>query len=148
MKFEKSIAAQSALGLTKRIIDACGIRFAGTESCRRAGEMLKAILDQACDHSHTEEFEFHPAALLSYIRVFTAAYVLATALLFFGGDVVFASLLILLFGALYLHLQFNLFRGSFDAFFPTARVRPSRASARLDAAGWASILPAERRLVL
>ena len=121
MKFEKSVAAGSALGLTKRIIDACGIRFAGTESCLRAGEILKQELEQACDYTHTEEFEFHPAALLSYVRVFTGSYVVATVLLFFGGPVVYASLLILLFGALYLHFQYNLFAGTFDGLFPKAR---------------------------
>ncbi len=52
MVFEKSAAAKSALNLTRKIVSSCGVRFAGTESCNRAGEKLQEELDRSCDHTH------------------------------------------------------------------------------------------------
>ena len=45
---------------------------------------------------------------------------LAAGFLFFGGWAVYTSLLVLLFGAIYVHLQFYVYRGTFDHFFPKA----------------------------
>ncbi|MBN2159736.1 MAG: M28 family peptidase [Spirochaetes bacterium] len=83
-KFEADILAKEALDLTQKIIDECGPRLAGTEACRRSGEIIRKEMGKYCDRTEADEFEFHPMALLGFIRATTVAYVVSSLFLFFG----------------------------------------------------------------
>lgn len=82
--FEAGRLAKEALDFTRKIIDECGPRLAGTEACKRSGDIIKREMDRQCDRAGIEEFDVHPAALLGFIRTSAVVYIVSSLFLFFG----------------------------------------------------------------
>ena len=71
MKLNSNITiehARSALDLTDEILNETGTRLTGTESCKRAGKILKSNLGKFCDETFSEKFQFSRDAFLYHIR--------------------------------------------------------------------------------
>ena len=69
--------AQAALDLTAEILDETGPRLTGTESCKRAGELLGSYLDKFCNNIYSEKFQCSRDAFLFHVRYFSISYILA-----------------------------------------------------------------------
>ena len=76
--------AAESLDFTRNIIDECGPRLAGTEECKRSGDIIRKEMDRYCDRTEIEEFDFHPLAMLGFIRASAVSFIISSVFLFFG----------------------------------------------------------------
>ncbi|HEY3450630.1 MAG TPA: M28 family peptidase [Myxococcales bacterium] len=111
--------AHQALAWTRRILDACGPRPAGSEACRKAAELIAADLRGHCDRVEIQPFECHPHAFIWH-HVLTAPVTLAASVLLARGSALPAFALLLLVLALSI-LEFGFYRELLDPLFPRRR---------------------------
>ena len=81
---------------TRRIIDACGPRPAGSEASLKAAGLIAEDLKKHCDRTEVQAFACHPLAFLGMSWLVAPLGLVAAALLFFGypysaGLVAFAA---------------------------------------------------------
>ncbi len=107
--------AESALGFTRKIVEAFGPRLAGSESCRRAAESILEEAKPFADIAAIERFAVHPDAFLGFIKVLVVFYALAAAGL---AVVPIASAVLSSLGIVILVFGFFLYRQVLDPFFP------------------------------
>ncbi|MFC1849060.1 M28 family peptidase [candidate division CSSED10-310 bacterium] len=113
--------ARESLELTRKIIEQYPARRAGSDQCRETAELLKDELQQYCDTTTLESFEFHPNAFLGFLKVLAVTYVVSTGLLFLGGGWVLLAALIYSLGLGLTISQFVFYRETFDPFYAKAR---------------------------
>ena len=109
--------AQAALDLTAEIIDETGPRLTGTESCKRAGELLKSNLDKSCDVTFSEKFQFSRDAFLYFIRYFSISYVLAFIFLWMGGHWIYCATIVTTLGCIIALFEFVFYLECIDPLF-------------------------------
>jgi len=111
--------SRDILSWTRKIIDACGARPAGSERCRRAAELIVEDLKPYCTRTQTHEFECRPWSFIWQGAITTPVSIVASGLLFFGHLWLASGL----FGAVALValLEFGLYREAVDALFPRRR---------------------------
>jgi aminopeptidase YwaD len=78
-----TLAAES-IEFTRDIIDECGPRLAGTEACKRSGDIILREMKKFCDRAGIEEFDVRPMALLGFIRATAVSFIISSLFLFFG----------------------------------------------------------------
>ena len=109
--------AQSALDLTAEILNETGPRLTGTESCKRAGELLKSNLNEFCDVTFSEKFQFSRDAFLYFIRYFSISYVLAFIFLWMGGYWIYGAAIITTLGCIIALFEFVFYLECIDPLF-------------------------------
>lgn len=82
---------KETLDFTSSIVDQCGARLAGSESCRKAAHMIKDEMGRHCDSAKIEEFDLHPEAFLGFFKVIVPIYILSSFLLYFNQIVAGAA---------------------------------------------------------
>jgi aminopeptidase YwaD len=69
---------------TRRILEACGPRPAGSEACQKAAGLIAEDLKKHCDRTELQVFACHPLAFLGMSWLVAPLGIVAAALLFFG----------------------------------------------------------------
>lgn len=109
--------ARESLDLTRRVIDTCGPRLAGSSACKKSANILLEELRTHCDDVHLEEIEIHPQSFLFFMKFFAMTYVVALIFMFIGGWLIYPTALLLTIGSVFALFQFVLYRDTFDSFF-------------------------------
>jgi aminopeptidase YwaD len=107
--------AAEALDFTRKIINECGPRLAGTDACRRSGDIIRKEMDGYCDRTGIEEFDVHPLAMLGFIRASAVSFIISSVFLFFGY--VIPAALGYTFGIVISVCQFVFYLQVFDRFY-------------------------------
>ncbi|SVD93370.1 uncharacterized protein METZ01_LOCUS446224, partial [marine metagenome] len=105
------------LDLTSEILDETGPRLTGTESCKKAGKLLKLNLDKFCDQIFSEKFQCSRDAFLYHIRYFSISYVLAFIFLCMGRQWSYVAAVVTIFGCLIVLFEFVFYFEFIDLFF-------------------------------
>ena len=111
--------AKQTLAWTRRLIDACGPRPAGSPACLKAAELIAADLKAHCDRVEIQPFECHPHAFIWH-NALTAPLILAGSILLALGWSWPATALLSLVLAISI-LEFGLYREFVDPLFPRRR---------------------------
>ena len=109
--------AQSALNLTAEILEETGPRLTGTQSCKRAGELLKSNMAKFCDKTFSEQFQCSRDAFLYHIRYFSISYALAFIFLYLGGQWNYAAAVITTLGCIIVLFEFVFYIEFIDPLF-------------------------------
>lgn len=112
-------AASEVLSWTKKIIDACGPRPAGSVVNEKAAKLIADDLRPHCDRVEIQPFECHPLAFIWHGALTTPLGILGCVLLALGYVVPAAVLLVGV--ALASVLEFGFYRETFDPLFPRRR---------------------------
>lgn len=108
--------SREILGWTKRIIDTCGPRPAGSKACLDSARLIADDLKPHCDQVELQEFTCRPWAFIAFEALSAAVGAVAAALLFFGF--VPAALALAWFVAILSIVQFGFYVEVVDRFFP------------------------------
>ena len=106
---------QETLDFTGRVVEVCGARLAGSESCKKAAGIILDELKKHCDSAKIEEFDIHPEAFLGFFKAMVAIYILSSILLYF--DYILISAAIYLLSILIIFGQSILYWELLDPFF-------------------------------
>jgi len=109
--------AQSALNLTAEIIDNFGPRLTGTPACKKAGERLRAELENSCSKTDSEEFQCSRDAFLYFIRYFSISYLGAFICLIASGYWTILAAILTSFGWIIAIYEFVYYKEFIDPFF-------------------------------
>ncbi|HSN78433.1 MAG TPA: M28 family peptidase [Anaerolineae bacterium] len=114
--YSPQAAAEAALRLAGRLIDAIGPRPSGSAASRQAADALHAEAAQFADRAWSEDFPVHPGAFLGWIRLLVLLYIAGVALLWL--EVFWLAALLATLGIVILIGQFFFYRELLDPFFP------------------------------
>lgn len=114
--FNPHAAADSALRLTGRLIDAFGPRPSGSPASRQTANALNKEATPFADRVWSEDFAVHPGAFLGWIRLLVLIYIAGLALLWL--EVFWAAALLATAGLVVLIGQFFFYYALLDPFFP------------------------------
>ncbi|MGD0279682.1 MAG: M28 family peptidase [Smithella sp.] len=78
------VDVKETLGLTAKVIDECGARLTGSESCKKAANIVMDEMKKHCDSVKIEEFDVHPESFLGFFKAIVIIYILSSFLLYFG----------------------------------------------------------------
>jgi len=106
---------------TRKILDACGPRPAGSEACRKAADLIADDLRPNCDRVEVQPFECHPWAFLWYEAITTPLALVGCVLLGLGHALPAAVLLALVSGVSI--LEFGFYKEFVDPLFPRRACR-------------------------
>jgi len=111
--------ARRALAWTRRVLDACGPRPAGSAASLEAAELIAAGLRESCDRVEVQPFECHPHAFIWHNALAAPVTLLASALLALGHALPAVALL----GAVLALsvLEFGFYKEVIDPLFPRRR---------------------------
>jgi aminopeptidase YwaD len=112
---------KQAFMFTDEVVDGFPGRITGSESCRKAGERIKAEFAKYSDPgtAKSEQFIVHPWSFLKYIPGLVVLYFAAMTLLYFGLPwIAFAGLAL---GLFVFFAQFGLYWHLLDPLFPGAK---------------------------
>ncbi len=126
-------AIRRAFELTDRVVEACPRRLAGTDSCRRAAELIRERFAEHCEPGSAviETFRFHPKAFIKFVR--PAILFVYLGLLLVWLDQGLLSLLVSVWVTIAFLAQVAFYKGSFDFLFPAAT--GANALGRIDPPG-------------
>ncbi|HEY3448931.1 MAG TPA: M28 family peptidase [Myxococcales bacterium] len=131
--------SRAILGWTKRIIDSCGPRPAGSQACLDSAKLIARDLEENCDRVELQEFSCRPMAFIAFETLSAVVGAIAAALLFFGFT--YPALALFWFVALVAITQFGLYFEVIDRFFP--RKRCTNVVATLEPQG-----PVKRQIII
>ena len=114
--FIPQAAADRALRLTGRLIDAFGPRPSGSTASRQTADALHEEATYFADRVWSEDFTVHPGAFLGWIRLLVLIYIAGLALLWL--EVYWIAALLATAGLAILIGQFFYYREVLDPFFP------------------------------
>jgi hypothetical protein len=63
-----SVDAGEALKFTARVVDECGARLAGSDSCKKAAQIIREEMSKFCDAVEIEEFDVHPGSFPGFLK--------------------------------------------------------------------------------
>jgi len=109
-------ASREILGWTRRIIDLCGPRPAGSEACLASARLIAEGLREHCDKVEVQEFSCRPWAFIGFLAGSAAISTAAAALLFLGHP--HAALAVFLAVAFLSIVQFGFYVEVVDRLFP------------------------------
>lgn len=75
--------ARDALEFTGRVIDECGARLAGSDSCKKAAHIIMSEMRKYCDCVKIEAFDVYPESFLGFFKITVVIYFLSSLLIFF-----------------------------------------------------------------
>lgn len=111
--------ARQVLAWTRRVLDACGPRPAGSEACRKAAALVAADLGPSCDRVEVQPFECHPHAFIWHNALAAPVTLAASVLLALGhAGPAFGLYALVLFVSV---LEFGLYKELLDPLFPRRR---------------------------
>jgi len=84
------VDVQETLGFTAQVVDKCGARLTGSESCKKAAGIIMDEMNKYCDSVRIENFDIHPKAFLGFFKVVVIIYILSSFLLYFDYIVISA----------------------------------------------------------
>ncbi len=113
-------AVDRAYALTDRVLEECPRRLAGTESCRRAAEIIRGRFAAHCgpEGAVVETFRFHPTAFLKFVRPAILLVYISLALVWL--DLAWIALVVAPLTTIGFLTQVAFYRGTFDPLFPAA----------------------------
>ena len=111
--------ATELVGWTQRIIDACGARPAGSDSCRKAAELIASDLRLSCDRTDLQSFVCRPLSFIWH-RPLLTPIALAAAVCLFGGHFLTAALALFVVAGISA-IEFGRYRELTDGLFPQRR---------------------------
>ena len=100
----------------KKVCKACGPRPPGSDSERKAQEMMRGDLETCCDSVITETFKVAPKAFMSWVRTGVVLAVLSALAYNLGYAVICAALMLFELG--FILLEFMMYKQAADAFLP------------------------------
>lgn len=107
--------AKEALEHTLHIIKECGPRKAGEDACKKSARMLEEDYGKVADKAWKEEFTFHPDAFISFLKIVSVLYAIATGFLMLRWGT--PGFLVLLLAMVITFSQFIMYYKWFDPFF-------------------------------
>lgn len=109
------LLTEETLAHTKRIIDECGPRLAGTDSCKKAARLIEEDLNPYCDKVEKQEFKFAQNAFINFLKITPPIYLLGVILMFFTGKIyLVAAICCFTFAMFFIVIQFLLYYHWFD----------------------------------
>lgn len=109
------LLTEETLAHTKRIIDECGPRLAGTDSCKKAARLIEEDLNPYCDKVEKQEFKFAQNAFINFLKITPPIYLLGVVLMFFTGKIyLVAAICCFTFAMFFIVIQFLLYYHWFD----------------------------------
>lgn len=114
--YSPQVAAEAALRLAGRLIDAIGPRPSGSAASRQAADVLHAEAAPFADRVWSEDFPVHPGAFLGWIRLLVLLYIAGVVLLWL--EVFWLAALLATAGIVILVGQFFFYRELLDRFYP------------------------------
>jgi len=111
--------AKEALDHTAHIIKECGPRKAGGDACKKSARMLEEDYGKVADKAWKEEFTFHPDAFISFLKIVSVLYAIATVFLMLRWTI--PGFFVLLLAVLIAFSQFIMYYQWFDPFFKKAK---------------------------
>jgi hypothetical protein len=109
-------AAEAALRLAGRLIDAYGPRPSGSAASRQAADALQAEAARFADRTWSEDFAVHPSAFLGWIRVLVLLYSAGVILLWL--EVFWLAALLITAGLIIMVVEFFYYRELLDPLYP------------------------------
>ena len=118
-KNQSSISfAQSAIDLTDRIIQIHPSRLAGTDQCKQSAYIFNGEFSNVCDSSVVEEFDFHPSAFLSFMKLIPVLYSISLIFLAISGVFNLIASILMIFTLTFTISQFVFYFRIFDWMHP------------------------------
>jgi len=111
---------REAFAFTDEIVEGYPGRLAGSESCHKAAERIKAQFEQCCDAGSVkiDTCEIHPQSLVKIIPVLAVLYLTCVALLYFVPSLAWVSFAGLALGMLAFAAQVGMHWHVLDPLFP------------------------------
>jgi hypothetical protein len=109
---------ENALKFTKKNVEDCNPRLAGSPGCKQCAEIINKELAQVCDSNQIETFDFHSGAFIGFMKVLSVSFLIIVICNFLGGVWLYLAT------GLYILCWFSgwgefvLYREYFDRFYP------------------------------